>query len=124
MPTPRGEPCPVAAGGHTPIKSNLLKTLNPKHDRRGSWVDDIISTGRSRVLSRISERLGFTAIWSAYIATVFTISPQEWGVTEAFRVPGWPHELVGGFLAILLVFRTDQAYQRFWEGRSKWSSAS
>ena len=23
----------------------------------------------------------------------------------------------GGFLAILLVFRTDQAYERFWEGR-------
>jgi hypothetical protein len=29
-----------------------------------------------------------------------------------FAVPGWPHELVGGFLSILLVFRTDQAYDR------------
>jgi hypothetical protein len=27
-----------------------------------------------------------------------------------FTVPGWPHELVGGFLSILLVFRTDQVW--------------
>ena len=59
------------------------------------------------------------------VAVFFSLSPQEWRIQEIFEVPGyfsyccaaflshqlmdrWPHELVGGFLAILLVFRTDQ----------------
>jgi len=49
-------------------------------------------------------------------------SPEGSWWLELFQVPGWPHELVGGFLAILLVFRTDQAYGRFWEGRTLWAT--
>ena len=46
------------------------------------------------------------------------------GFLTDFEIPGWPHELVGGFLSILLVFRTDQAYDRYWEGRRQWSEVS
>ena len=30
------------------------------------------------------------------------------------------HTLLGGFLGLLLVFRTNSAYSRFWEGRMIW----
>lgn len=98
--------------------AQLLRTA------RGNWIENILSTGTSRVLARVSQRLGFIAIWSAYLVLVFNVAPQEWEIPDLFMVPGWPHELVGGFLAILLVFRTDQAYQRFWEGRAKWANAA
>ena len=32
------------------------------------------------------------------------------------------HSLVGGALGLLLVFRTNSAYDRFWESRKIWSS--
>jgi hypothetical protein len=41
------------------------------------------------------------------------ISPETLGPYTDFEVPNWPHELVGGFLAILIVFRTNQAYERY-----------
>jgi predicted membrane chloride channel (bestrophin family) len=55
------------------------------------------------------------------VAAISNWSPEGSWWLEFFQVPGWPHELVGGFLAILLVFRTDQAYGRFWEGRTLWA---
>uniref|UniRef100_A0A7S0EUR0 EF-hand domain-containing protein n=1 Tax=Hanusia phi TaxID=3032 RepID=A0A7S0EUR0_9CRYP len=89
---------------------------------RSNWVSDIMTTGRSRVLSKISGRLAISTLWAGSVAVFFAFSPQEWKISDIFEVPGWPHELVGGFLAILLVFRTDQAYDRFWEGRQQWAS--
>jgi len=91
---------------------------------RSDWVLDIMSTGGSLVLDRIAGRLSVVTMWAAVVAGFFTLAPKEWEVFSAFNVPGWPHELVGGFLAILLVFRTDQAYQRFWEGREQWATMS
>jgi len=34
------------------------------------------------------------------------------------------HQLLGGALSLLLVFRTNSAYNRFWEGRQIWESIS
>ena len=35
-----------------------------------------------------------------------------------------PHSLVGSALSLLLVFRTNAAYTRFWEGRQRWQMLS
>mmetsp|Transcript_51750 Transcript_51750/g.121501 ORF Transcript_51750/g.121501 Transcript_51750/m.121501 type:complete len:589 (+) Transcript_51750:242-2008(+) len=90
-------------------------------EARSNWVSDIMSTGNSRVLKKISARLGVSSVWAMTVALFFACAPADWKVNELFEVPGWPHELVGGFLAILLVFRTDQAYERFWEARKMWA---
>jgi ion channel-forming bestrophin family protein len=37
-------------------------------------------------------------------------------------VPLGLHALVGGTLGLLLAFRTNSAYERFWEGRKAWGS--
>ncbi len=94
---------------------------------RSNWVRDLLQTFSSGILNRIAQRLTITTAWSAYIAAVIlygdVLAPEAWDVTQ-FRVPGWPHELVGGFLSILVVFRTDQAYGRFWEARQHWAACS
>ena len=60
--------------------------------------------------------MGLTIAWAIYVTVLFwwaeTLAPEELGILMQFTIPGWPHELVGGFLSILLVFRTDQAYDR------------
>jgi ion channel-forming bestrophin family protein len=93
-------------------------------EARSNWVRDLLTTGRSVLLQRISGRLGFVGTWATILALVFLYSPQEWHVQDRLALPAWPHELVGGFLSILLVFRTDQAYQRFWEGRKRWAEVA
>lgn len=91
-------------------------------EARSNWVRDLMSTGQSRVLTKVSSRLAVSVIIASLVAAVSNWSPKDSWWLEFFQVPGWPHELVGGFLAILLVFRTDQAYGRFWEGRTQWST--
>jgi hypothetical protein len=91
-------------------------------EARSNWVRDLMSTGQSRVLIKVSSRLAVSVIIASIVAAVSNWSPKDSWWLEFFEVPGWPHELVGGFLAILLVFRTDQAYGRFWEGRTQWST--
>ena len=94
---------------------------------RSNWVRALLQTFSSQVLARVSQRLTITVAWSAYISAIVLygseLAPETWEVAQ-FRVPGWPHELVGGFLSILVVFRTDQAYGRYWEARRQWAAVS
>jgi len=96
--------------------------------RRSNWVMELLTLFNSKVLSRIVNRMAFTIAWSIAVTTTIAISARYPDVGldffTDFEIPGWPHELVGGFLAILLVFRTDQAYERFWEGRRQWADLS
>jgi predicted membrane chloride channel (bestrophin family) len=97
-------------------------------DKRSNWLRDLLSIGNSRVLQRVADRLFGTTLWAAFVAASYQaedLLPAESSFRDAMEmllVPTWPHEAVGGFLAILLVFRTDQAYERFWEGRALWAS--
>jgi predicted membrane chloride channel (bestrophin family) len=96
--------------------------------RRNDWVDELLTLFKSRVLSRIVNRMAFTIAWAIAVTTIIAIGeryPESGlGWFTDFEIPGWPHELVGGFLSILLVFRTDQAYERYWEGRRQWSEVA
>jgi len=93
-------------------------------DARSNWLLDLVSIGRSLLLARIAGRLGFVTLWATFSAVVLSLAPEDWGLDKTVHVASWPVELVGGFLSILLVFRTDQAYQRFWEGRERWAQVA
>jgi len=93
-------------------------------EARSNWVRDLLSTGNSLLLRRIADRLGFVGLWAICVSLFFSLAPADWQVNEMIQVPSWPHEIIGGFLSILLVFRTDQAYQRFWEGRAMWADVA
>lgn len=77
---------------------------------------DTFSLSLQRISNRISQRLAATTAWASYVtALVITgdfVAPAVVGPYTSFQVPNWPHELVGGFLAVLVVFRTNQAYER------------
>jgi len=94
---------------------------------RFNWWNELLTLWGSRVLERITNRMAFTIACSIAVTTFINLGDMPSSgfnyVTE-FEIPGWPHELIGGFLSILLVFRTDQAYDRFWEGRRKWAELS
>jgi putative membrane protein len=65
------------------------------------------------VLSEISTRLLVMVAWSAAVVG-FNVHVAR------IVVPSTVHGLIGVALGLLLVFRTNASYDRFWEGRKLW----
>jgi putative membrane protein len=73
------------------------------YDIRGSMVREIIG----RVMTCV--------VWSALVTAFhFFVHP--------IGTPSTVHTLLGTALGLLLVFRTNSSYDRFWEGRKLWGS--
>lgn len=87
-------------------------TYNPK-----SWLNLIFMFHKSDTF-----RILFPAIFGiAAYATV--ISYVEIEVLELrFKSTSTLHSLLGFVISLLLVFRTNTAYERWWEGRKAWGS--
>jgi putative membrane protein len=80
------------------------------HDWR-SHLCDI----RGSMLREITSRILACVLWATGI-TWFHFAVHE------CAIPGTAHMLVGPALALLLVFRTNASYDRFWEGRRMWGN--
>jgi ion channel-forming bestrophin family protein len=80
---------------------------------RQDWMA-ITFAWRGTVLPRIAPRVLGYCVLSAGVA---------WGATQFPELPALkplPHSLVGIALGMLLVFRTNASYDRYWEGRKQW----
>jgi putative membrane protein len=77
-----------------------------------NWTDHFFDV-RGSLLREISGRVSLCAVWSAGVVAVdFYLTP--------IAIPSLLHTLVGTALGLLLVFRTNASYDRFWEGRKLW----
>jgi len=77
------------------------------------WLHNLKTIRTSRLLKRIRGVIIFNTLWSI---TVFVLH-----LYFRFNTPGSKaHSLLGSALGLLLVFRTNTAYNRFWEGRKIW----
>ncbi|KAI8055925.1 Bestrophin, RFP-TM, chloride channel-domain-containing protein [Syncephalis plumigaleata] len=71
---------------------------------------------RGSVLRQIWWKvLGF-ALWSALWTVLYQVVPVK------LNIPTLIIQVIGMVLSLLLVFRTNTAYDRFWEGRRLWGS--
>jgi len=79
------------------------------------WLDALRSIPRSQVYFQIRQPL--------IAMTLVSVAACIWHCV--FERPGLPtlsaHTLLGSGLSLLLVFRTNSAYQRFQEGRKIWN---
>ncbi len=77
-------------------------------DIKGSMIREIIG----RVLTCV--------IWSLLVVALeeYALRPYE----LSLAIPETAHSLVGVALGLLLVFRTNASYDRFWEGRKQWGA--
>lgn len=68
---------------------------------------------KGSVAPKIVWRVLFFVVWSAVVLLFHSrVRPVE--------VPSTVHALAGVALGLLLVFRTNASYERFWEGRKMW----
>jgi predicted membrane chloride channel (bestrophin family) len=83
--------------------------------RSDDWLRNFLSIPNSFIMRRIRfHLLSNTAI--AVLAAVL------YKASRLFSIPMTGHTLMGGFLSLLLVFRTNSAYARFWEARGVWAN--
>lgn len=62
------------------------------------------------LINKISKQLFFTSVWSIVVLLFhFNVRP--------IAIPPTIHSLIGLALGLLLVFRTNSSYDRFWEAR-------
>lgn len=77
-----------------------------------SWLDHFLDLKGSMV-REITGRVLACVVWTiAVVVFHYHVRPVS--------IPSTAHSLVGVALGLLLVFRTNSSYDRFWEGRKMW----
>ena len=91
-------------------------SYNPKE-----WFTFIFRFHKADTFRKLAPLLLAIAIYSGAIAW---LELEYWEVTEFSKVKNIPlmHSLLGFAISMLLVFRTNTAYDRWWEGRKLWGS--
>jgi ion channel-forming bestrophin family protein len=78
------------------------------------WLDHLFDV-KGSLIPEITLRLLSCVIWTVAVV-LFHHHVASVGIPETV------HTLVGVALGLLLVFRTNSSYNRFWEGRQLWGS--
>lgn len=90
-----------------------MVVYNPKQ-----WLALIFHSYSRRVLARLWPALAFMAVFSTavvyFFVDFFELHKSDFQPTIAM------HQLLGVVLGLFLVFRTNTAYDRWWEGRRMW----
>ena len=85
------------------------------YDSKNNWFKDIRNTLKSETLKSLLQRLFLVVIISSIV--VYTL--MNYFEVESF-IPRNFFTIIGIALSILIVFRTNTAYDRWWEGRKQW----
>lgn len=107
-------PPPLAGGGAT---NGLLAERGGREEP--SWARALVPASAPdpyRVATRVLPIIMLHLLWSMIVVAMH--------VATGFRLCAPPllHTLLGGVLGLLLAFRTNQAYERFWSSCKAWSA--
>jgi hypothetical protein len=96
----------------------------PHSDRYAArdWLHNTINLPNSAILREIAFPVTFMTIWGTIIGYIHKhlIKTGKSEMAALMTLPPNPHALMVSALGLLLVFRTNSAYQRFAEGRKIW----
>jgi len=91
-------------------------SYNPK-----AWFAFIFQFHKADTVRKLSPLMLGIALYSGIIAY---LELQFWNLSDRSYVKNIPlmHNLLGFAISMLLVFRTNTAYDRWWEGRKLWGT--
>jgi len=70
---------------------------------------------KGSVLRKVAPRVLLLCIWATLVSTL-----DNW--FYSLKIAPVAHSLIGVALGLLLVFRTNASYDRYWEGRRQWGA--
>ena len=89
---------------------------NPK-----DWLSFIFRFHKSDTFIKLWPMILLICMYSGIVA-FFEINYWKWGENNKVKNIVVMHSLLGFVISLLLVFRTNTAYDRWWEGRKLWGS--
>jgi predicted membrane chloride channel (bestrophin family) len=85
------------------------------------WYRSLTSLPRSRVLANVRPQVVTALVGSCAVVVLHSILQSVLGDENAFpALSPTPHTFLATALGLMLVFRTNAAYDRYWEGRKIW----
>jgi len=77
------------------------------------WSSQILAI-RGTISPKVFLRVGVVVAWSVCVVALHRY-------VRHIEIPPTVHALIGVALGLLLVFRTNSSYDRYWEGRKSWA---
>ena len=93
-----------------------MRIYNPKN-----WFGILFQFHKSDTLRKLTPLIVLMAGYSALVA-YFELNHLHLSEKSPLRNVNQVHALLGFALSLLLVFRTNTAYDRWWEGRKQWGA--
>mmetsp|Transcript_19919 Transcript_19919/g.37500 ORF Transcript_19919/g.37500 Transcript_19919/m.37500 type:complete len:474 (-) Transcript_19919:168-1589(-) len=108
------------------LDAEMDSFADPNDKRYGAsdWFHNIRSLPNSTILSDVKNPVGWITAWSTLVSLVYKICNMRGlgHVANKMCLSSTPHSLISSSIGLLLVFRTNSAYQRFKEGRETWEN--
>lgn len=104
-------------GVHTRAESSRQTRIRARRYTSVDWVANLRGLGSSNLLRRI---LGPVMCTTSVAVVVYLASALLMPQGKFLHASTTGHALLVSALGLLLVFRTNTAYSRFWEGRQIW----
>jgi hypothetical protein len=99
-----------------PLPSLLYSAdVNDSRYSASDWFHNIMTLPKSSILNEIKGPVIAITIWSTFVSMVHLLLRQKnmAQAAKAMTISSKPHALLVSALGLLLVFRTNSAYQRF-----------
>jgi len=108
----------------TPTTYNAQGEPNDHRYSADDWWQNVKSLPRSTILRAIQGPVVTIMVWSLVVSSVYTLLRQVSlaSIADRMVMSSQPHSFLVSALGLLLVFRTNSAYQRFAEGRKIWEN--
>ncbi|MFK7921529.1 MAG: bestrophin family protein [Bacteroidia bacterium] len=90
-----------------------------------NWFEAISHFRRSYVIRRTVRMVFIVGLYTVFLAVadwMFHNHPEMVPLELSIEVEPSIFTLLGVFLSLLLVFRTNSAYDRWWDGRKQWGA--
>lgn len=82
------------------------------------WTSHLFDIEGSMV-REIMGRVALCVAWATAVVALYDYGPAFF---DKLAIAETAHAMIGPSLGLLLVFRTNSSYDRFWEGRKQWGS--
>lgn len=83
--------------------------------KKDNWFRNLKTIAQSRVLARVFKHVVFN------VALAYAWCHLRADVLSGVNFPAGAHALAGAYLGLLITFRANSSYARFWEARHLWA---
>lgn len=86
------------------------------------WINNLMSLFKSGMLKRVRSHLIANVLFAVLVYSLYVQVPALAAMAKMLSPTA--HSLAGGALSLLLVFRTNSSYNRFYEARCLWGKVT